>query len=631
MHIKIHKYSDSYQTFLNRLKIYIALDNKGNVSLLNIPDMMFGGEFLAPNGTVVQLDNAFAMAFTAQHLKSAREKCGYCPCTRRSLHDPKVRREMGDEDIDSNSSIPANNVELDELIRKLSLDILRENPNDCANGVNAYDRILKDIESMNHNAVATLTNAGYNKATLCKTTIKENDDDLFQSSRENVTTRPNTRERQELLASSKNKAGPFFRITRGGSELNCSDMLIAIEMNRMKDKAKKLQKMKADCLSRAALLEAVDEIMDECGGPRRLHHYKKCIEWKTKKKPGQKNLAKLKAEWEKKYAKLDAPPEIVWTKKEEARLQRLERGHITSISDNSLFKHARATKCSFLGKQLKLVDLKSQTQLMADAYQSFPEEFRLEMKAMMETIDAGEEFKATCVEYDSADEDLDSDSESIDDNNSFDDIARPAVESDVVSDNDDADDVEISNAENAEIFNADDAEIANADDAEISNADNDYDSEPSFDSKLLEDDDTSEDDDRENDSAQEEEDDDVDVSTNDNADADYADADAESANAGEDGELLAIFETDSLESDKDNAANASVNNREDENDQIEEEDGSDDSDDSIEQEQSAATVSYESLDKDELIKLCRSRGIKKVSRRWKESTLIAKLAESGQE
>ena len=197
---------------------------------------------------------------------------------------------------------------------------------------------------------------------------------------------------------------------------------------------------------------------------------------------------------------------------------------------------------------------------MAHAYQSFPEEFRLEMKAMTETIDAGEEFKATCVEYDSADEDLDSDSESIDDNNSFDDIARPAVESDVVSDNDDADDVEISNAENAEKFNADDAEIANADDAEISNADNDYDSEPSFDSKLLEDDDTSEDDDRENDSAQEEDDDDVDVSTNNNADADYADADAESANAGEDGELLAIFETDSLESDKDNAANASVNN-----------------------------------------------------------------------
>ena len=565
MHIQIHKYSDSYQIFLNRKKIYIALDGKGTVSLLNIPDMMFGGQFLAPNGTVVQLDNAFLTAFSAQHLKSAREKCGYCPCTRRSLHDPKVRREMGDEDIDSNSSIPANNVELDELIRKLSLDILRENPNDCANGVNAYDRILKDIESMNHNAVATLTNAGYSRATLCKTTVKENDNDVFHSSRENVATRPNTRERQELLASSKNKAGPFFRITRGGAELNCSDMLISIEMNRMKDKAKKLQKMKADCLSRAALLEEVDEIMDECGGPMRVFQYKKCIEWKTKKKAGQKTLAKLKAEWEKKYAKLDAPPEIVWTKKEEARLQRLERGDITSISDSSLFKHARATKCSFLGKQLNLVDLKSQVQLMADAYQSFPEEFRLEMKAMMETIDAGDEFKATCFEYDSAEEDLDSDSELFDDDNSLNDIARPEVESNVIGDNDDADDAENSNADKADNSNVNDA---NADDAEIANADNDYDSEPSFDSKLLEDDDASEDDDSEDDGAQEEEEDDED----------------------------------------------------------EDDDDDDDSDDLSIGIEPAMKLIYESLDKDELVKLCRSRGIKQASRRWKESTLIQKLA-----
>ncbi len=294
------------------------------MSLYNIPDMLFGGEFIAPNGRIVHLDNAFASAFTAEYLKSAREKCGYCPCTRRSLYDPKVRREVGDEDIDFMSLIPADNDALDELIRKLSLDNLREDDDDVASGINSYDRVLMDIETMNHNAVATLLDEGYIKASMAKKSIKR-DNEGVSSSRASVTTLPNTRARQELLASSKNKAGPFFRITGGGAELNCNDMLIAIEMNRMKDRATKLQKEKELCLKRAALLEDVEEIMD-CGGPRRLLQYKKCIEWKTKKKvDGKSKLAKLKADWEKKYADKDAPPEILWSKKSEARSSGLSK------------------------------------------------------------------------------------------------------------------------------------------------------------------------------------------------------------------------------------------------------------------------------------------------------------------
>ena len=573
--------------------------------------MLWGGDFTAPNGTIVHLDNAFKMAFTAPHLKSAREKCGYCPCTRQSLYDPKVRREMGDEDIDSSFTIPADNDELDMMIRKLSLDNLRENPNDRADGVNAYDRLLKNIEAMNHNAVETLCDAGYSKAKDCKSSVKEKEDDPFSSSRDNVTTRPNTRERQELLATSKRRAGTFFRITRGGAMLNTTDMLIAIEMNRMKDKAKKLQKVKDDCLYRAELLESVEDIMD-CGGPRRLYQYKKCIEWKSKKKPGQKKLAALKAEWENKYAKADEPPVVIWTTKKEARLQRLERGDIDNIFDNSLFKHARATKCSFLRKQLNLVDLKSQVQLMTDAYQSFPEEFRSLMKRMMDLIDDGKEFNATCFDYDSADEDLDSDSDNddggggdgdgdSDNESSDDDIARP-------DDNNDNDDAEIANADTAGISHArNNAEIAKANDAEAADVeDNDYDSEPSFDSKLLEDDDDSEDDDSEDDSED---------------DNSIANIDAELSYVNKDGESSPICESNSLESDEgDDAANVSFNNQEDE--------ATDDLDDPIEQEQSATKVSYEGLDREKLIELCRSRGIKNVSRRWKESTLIAKLVES---
>ena len=168
-------------------------------------------------------------------------------------------------------------------------------------------------------------------------------------------------------------------------------------------------------------------------------------------------------------------------------------------------------------------------------------------------------------EYDSAEEDLDSDSELFDDDNSLNDIARPEVESNVIGDNDDADDAENSNADKADNSNVNDA---NADDAEIANADNDYDSEPSFDSKLLEDDDASEDDDSEDDGAQEEEEDDED----------------------------------------------------------EDDDDDDDSDDLSIGIEPAMKIIYESLDKDELVKLCRSRGIKQASRRWKDSTLIQKLA-----
>ena len=45
---------------------------------------------------------------------------------------------------------------------------------------------------------------------------------------------------------------------------------------------------------------------------------------------------------------------------------------------------------------------------------------------------------------------------------------------------------------------------------------------------------------------------------------------------------------------------------------------------------SAAMMSYEDLSKDELVELCRSRGIK-AQKRWRETTLIARLQASDQE
>ena len=56
--------------------------NKGPVTLFDIPFIVFGGKFDFDDGTSLELPNAFERAFIADHLRAAREKCGYCPATR---------------------------------------------------------------------------------------------------------------------------------------------------------------------------------------------------------------------------------------------------------------------------------------------------------------------------------------------------------------------------------------------------------------------------------------------------------------------------------------------------------------------------------------------------------------------
>ena len=234
-----------------------------------------------------------------EHLRSAREKCGYCPANRAALFHRKCRREIDDDVLEevTINGFPANNNDLIKRLNEIESKILNCGLNGDAK--DAYNELLAKISSMNKESCCTLENLGFSLAKLGRRSIAQDDEDIYPI-RASVTTMPDTRARQDALQNAKRmRAGDFFKITSGGDALNCTDMLLSLERKRMKKLAEKMLKKKDAALKRKKLVKEACAIVRK-GGPKDNQQLITCIQWKAKlptKPKGKK--AELIKKWNK--------------------------------------------------------------------------------------------------------------------------------------------------------------------------------------------------------------------------------------------------------------------------------------------------------------------------------------------
>ena len=392
----------------NRRTIYQAKQKAGygGVSMLDLPFILFGGNYDAGDGTFIDLPNAFEIAFDAPHLKAAREKCGYCPANRNALNHRKCHRESG-QDLESlDHVLSKNNTELMEYIQKWRDDFLRRGDDGL---VDSYTSTLAKLEDMNKDAADRLEATGFNPA-LTRKTIKENEEFAAQSGRASIQTFPvGSRERQDQMRDAR-YAGEYFHITSGGDANNCTDILMSKVRESLVKKRETLQKKKEDIEDRQNLVLLAEAIMDALppgkDTPARNEDLKKCIMWKKNMKSNPKgNKKALLEQWN--ACKDDpSPTEQAWTTKHEKQLRDAESGDINDLVKSSQFKHAKAVKCTYIRKQASVLDQSEKAQVLLSLYQSLGEDERAKFKAGLAEIDEEKEVVFNCFDYNSDDDSI---------------------------------------------------------------------------------------------------------------------------------------------------------------------------------------------------------------------------------
>jgi hypothetical protein len=406
----------------NRRKIF-SIRSKfraGSVSVLDLPFILFGGVFDLPDGTSIELPNAFEKAFSTQHIMAANFKCGYCPANRNALLNEKCRRILGDKATDSNNLNEkgihyATMEKLSAYLHKLENDFLF-NDDDSSDEIGLYDQTILSIEEKNKIAVGKLQGLGFCKASLA---LKTAENTGVISNANSITynnigtkTKSGTRERQELLSRSK-KAGQFFTITGGGDALNCDDMLIAMERTRMQKKADKLQKLKDELIVREKVIKEAKEIMKTKGGPILRNDFVTCLKWKTGKSKITGTKIQLMEQWKKVKNGNDGSnneKERVWTNECDRVLSLLRKGDISVAADTTLFKRAMSRKCYFINEQVKSLDEERKMEILLLSYAMLTPDIRRRFKDEIESIDKNGGQLSTsrcCLEYSSDDEEED--------------------------------------------------------------------------------------------------------------------------------------------------------------------------------------------------------------------------------
>ena len=386
----------------NRRRLKIEKAKEGlSVTAIDLPIIIFGGEFTRSDGTIVQFDNAFDRAFSPKHLKRARGKTGYCPATRIALMDPKCRHGIDDAEVDHLNGLPKSNLELLEYIHDLEDDLLMCCEEDKTS---SYKVFLSEVLELNSSSVQKLQDSGFDEAHLLLKTIHEDEDSEEEAENVNITV-PGSRARQDLLEKA-HTAGKFFRITNGGTSMSCDDMLIAIARKGIRKKAKKMLAMKKEMDARLKIVSEAESIMEK-GGPDKAPEYRTCIRWKVggvAKVKGKLNA--LKAKWKKVKNKQPPTNEKFWTDEKEELLQSFKNGDCGRLEDTFLFKRANARKCIMLSEQMKVISSRSRLELLGYCYKSLTLNSRDMYKDIVERIDDGEDFQPDCFDFGEIDDDL---------------------------------------------------------------------------------------------------------------------------------------------------------------------------------------------------------------------------------
>ena len=374
------------------------------VTPLDLPIIIFGGEYTRPNGTTVTFPNAFEISLTRDHLKGARIKTGYCPANRNALRNPKCRRSVNDPELDIDcNGLPRSNDELQQYINKLEDELLiaPEGGEDLS-----YKKVVSDLLDLNHNSAQSLVDKGFRQASLLTKRLDINDLENPDYIRNSTVTVPGSRERQDLLMKA-NTAGKFFSYTNGGTAMNCDDALIALIWKDMTKQALIMEKKKKKAKAWENIVTRAEKIIEE-GGPTKAPDLRTCIQWKlgeVSKVEGRK--AKLVQDW-KDLEDKRAPTGTQWTDAREQKLIRLQQGICDRIEDSSLFKRAGARKCTFFDAQRKIVSEKEQWDLIHNGISDFTtEQKELFMTNTVPLLENGEQIETKYFEYDSSSDDND--------------------------------------------------------------------------------------------------------------------------------------------------------------------------------------------------------------------------------
>ena len=205
----------------NRSKIWdvkFGVDGEhAKVTMNDVGFIIFGGDYqIAPGGSFIRLDNAFALGFTKSRLESAMKKCGYVPATRAALESGKLRHEL----------VLNKEGETDEDLNDVSMA-----------------KAILEIEKMNHDAVEKLEEKGYSLANTLKRSLKKKSPSSSVEIEQHQTTVPGTSEHQRALSKASSQ-GKHFKVTDGGAPMNTDDCMIAAELKEWEKERVLLEKKK---------------------------------------------------------------------------------------------------------------------------------------------------------------------------------------------------------------------------------------------------------------------------------------------------------------------------------------------------------------------------------------------------
>ena len=328
----------------NRDTLYHAKQatNSGEVGYNDLGYIIFGGVVPLVNGTTVELRNAVAEGLKPEHIRTAREKCGYCPATRAALKSNRIRHEV----------IETTDGEIDEE----------------ADPVGA---LYLSFEKDNNAAVNELVNEGFALAAECRQSIKRVTANQV-AGRTITETVPGSRLRQDLLARCSS-AGQHFRITGGGGVINQTDMLIGTVRIQMADDAVLLAKRKEASAEWDVAKQLGEGVLQTKGAGRyktwRKDEMRWVITWMLGGGVSDGNTippagaskavhTKFYEDYCKERLESGNFPAVAWTDADEAELDRLESGDVGDLDQTGLMKEAFEREEEFLGTRLNVLPVK---------------------------------------------------------------------------------------------------------------------------------------------------------------------------------------------------------------------------------------------------------------------------------
>jgi hypothetical protein len=206
-------------------------------------------------------------------------------------------------------------------------------------------------------------------------------------------TAPNTREHQDNLEKVAT-AGQFFAVTGGGGVLNQADFLIAAERKRMRGEGEELEKVKknvVDFHERKRIPRKACTVYKKGYENWKKDDFQIAIQFRRGPNPakGVKPLSKLqsaglKREYEKNHFGNPGRKWKPWSPKQEAELQRLLSGEISSLEETVIYGRALEAQNEFLSTKLQVCSRPRRLQVLGTLFETLTEEEKEDLRNLLD-------------------------------------------------------------------------------------------------------------------------------------------------------------------------------------------------------------------------------------------------------